>query len=88
MATKAPKITVSALGVDPAADVAALAAAALAADADAALADAPIPMRHPDNGACDRYETDENGDYLVPPEDAALMLEHGFVVVDASSTAE
>ena len=42
-----------------------------------------IPMRHPDgDGACDRYEQDKAGNILVPASEAALMAEHGFVVVD------
>lgn len=41
-----------------------------------------IRMAHPDGGACDNYATDEAGNLLVPLTDAALMIEHGFVVLE------
>lgn len=53
---------------------------------DAFLADLAatlIPMTHPDGGTCDLYKSDKAGNILVPANEAALMQEHGFVVVDA-----
>ena len=41
-----------------------------------------IPMTHPDNGTCDRYETNADGAILVPATEADAMFGHGFVVVD------
>ena len=52
--------------------------------APAATTDAPvvlIPMRHPDGGTCDAYKADASGNVLVPADEAAVMLDHGFVVV-------
>lgn len=42
----------------------------------------PIPMTHPDNGACELYPQDENGHWMVPANEAATMIAHGFVVVE------
>jgi hypothetical protein len=39
-----------------------------------------IAMAHPDGGTCDAYETDADGNLLVPASDAASMIEHGFVL--------
>jgi hypothetical protein len=47
----------------------------------AELNDTLIPMSHPDNGSCDRYETDKAGNLLVPANEAAAMFVHGFAVV-------
>lgn len=41
-----------------------------------------VPMSHPDGGTCDRYDTDEAGNILVPALEAASMFEHGFVVAE------
>lgn len=41
-----------------------------------------IRMRHPDNGSCDLYDTDADGNLLVPVADAGSMIEHGFAVVE------
>lgn len=52
---------------------------------DAFLADlsrSPVRMAHPDGGTCDRYATDKAGNLIVPSEEVASMVEHGFAVVE------
>lgn len=49
----------------------------------AALGASEIRMFHPDGGTCDAYPSTEIGDVTVlsvPADDAATMIEHGFVL--------
>lgn len=41
--------------------------------------DTPIPMAHPDGGACDAYKT-KGKNLMVPACDVPVMLAHGFIV--------
>jgi hypothetical protein len=52
-----------------------------ATEINADLAATLIPMSHPNGGTCDRYESDADGNILVPASEAAAMFAFGFAVV-------
>jgi hypothetical protein len=47
-----------------------------------------VAMVHPEGGTCDLYESDKDGNILVPATEVASMVEHGFTTVVAHEAAE
>lgn len=63
----------------------------IAGEVDPAIADLNaglVAMTHPDGGTCDAYETDADGNMLVPASEIASMLDHGFITAVAHAACE